>query len=50
MQNCGEMKRNAVLHLFLVVPGCTDVCVCMLLAPSHPPPLQLTEARRTDGE
>lgn len=34
---------RAVLHLFLVVPGCTDVCVCMLVAWSHAPPLQTNQ-------
>lgn len=30
---------RAVLHLFPAVPSCTDVCVCMLVARSHAPPL-----------
>lgn len=39
-----------MLHLFLVVPGCTDVCVCMLVALSHAPPLSTNRSQKEEWQ
>lgn len=50
MQNRGEEKECLQCCISSWWCLAVQMLVCMLVAPSHAPPLQLTEARRTDGE